>query len=67
MSEQANVAAVTESPETIEINGVTYRREADWVDAEVNQILSYQAIAERTDLTLRQAVWFARGRETLPD
>lgn len=57
-------------PETIIVNGVTYRREAGWIDQQVSQIQAYKEIAERTDLTLRQAVWFHTGRSldsVLPD
>lgn len=55
-----------ELPETIEINGVTYRREGDFVDKQVNQIKEYQAIAHRTGITLRQAVWFNSRDGILP-
>lgn len=54
-------------PETIEINGVTYRRESDFVDKQVNQIKDYQAIAKRAGITLRQAVWFNHRDGILPD
>lgn len=55
-----------ELPEKIEINGVTYRREADWVDEQVNLIRCYQAIADCTGVSLRRAVWFRSGT-FLPD
>ncbi len=48
-------------PETVEINGITYRRESGWVDSRVNQIKNYQEIAKRTGLSLRQVFWFQRG------
>jgi hypothetical protein len=62
----AQVNDVTEdapngAPEIFEINGVTYRREADWIDERVNKIKSYQAIADRTGLSLRQVFWFSNG------
>ena len=57
-------------PEKIEINGVTYVRQANWIDECVNQIASYQAIARRTGITLQQAIWFRNRQpsdQVMPD
>ena len=75
MNNQANSTDATQStdappstmPETIEVNGVTYRREADWVDKAVSEIKCYQEIAKRTGLTLRQAYWLSGPGTVLPD
>lgn len=63
MSDQMDGSMVVPSPlpEQIEINGVTYVRQADWVDARVNEINLYQEVAKRTGLSLRQVFWFQRG------
>jgi len=47
-----------EMPETMVINGVTYVRASNFVDEQVNSIRSYQTIAERTGLSVKQAIWF---------
>lgn len=55
-------------PETLTINGVTYRRAGDWLDSLVNDIRDYQTVANRTGLSLTQAVWFTRHfSDVLPD
>lgn len=60
-------AQPAEMPETMVINGVTYRREFDWVDKTVSEINEYQELAQRTGLTLRQAYWFCHPDHLLPD
>lgn len=56
---EASVAMdAADMPETLVINGVTYRREADELDELANTIEGYQAIAKRTGLSLRQVAWF---------
>lgn len=56
-------------PETIEINGVTYARQADWVDQRVNEINAYEEISRRTDLSVRQVIWFCHADRSgvMPD
>lgn len=52
-------------PESLEINGVTYRRQGDMVDRQVNEIVELQAIADRTGLSFHQ-VYFIRTGSVLP-
>lgn len=49
-----------ESPQEIEINGVTYRRkDTSKADEVISEIKALQRISESTGITLEQAVWFA--------
>lgn len=72
MSDQENFTfsaqppAVAPLPETIEINGVTYRRESNDVDKQVNRIKDYIAIANRAGVSLQQAYFFRTGL-VIPD
>lgn len=45
-------------PETMVINGVTYRRESDDIEKTVNLARMYKAIAKRANISLAQANWF---------
>lgn len=54
----ADVAATDEMPETLEINGVTYRRMNDLADKVVAEIDALKSVADRTGLTLREVTWF---------
>lgn len=47
-----------ELPEKIIVNGVTYLRQSDEIDATANLIWKYKEIALRGDVSLAQAVWF---------
>lgn len=51
-------SAPSELPETIEINGVTYRRDNGFVDKKVNSIEQYKEIAARTGLDFWEVVSF---------
>lgn len=48
-----------ETPETVTINGVEYRRYGDSVDRQIARIRECQRIAQQTGITLQQAVYFA--------
>ncbi len=57
-SSQAQDAKPAVTPETMVINGVTYRRESDDIDKTVNLAFMYKTIALRADISLAQANWF---------
>lgn len=54
----AEHTAATEVPREVVINGVTYRRETDAVEATINRINEYKRIAQEAGVSLAVAVWF---------
>lgn len=65
-SKSVTTASADAMPETIELNGVTYRREADWVEKEANRILNFKTIARLAGVRLEQAVWFVYRDGQMP-
>lgn len=63
---QAQDAKPADMPETMVINGVTYRRESGELERTLNFVRKFEVISRHYRISMAQAVWFHAVANDLP-